>query len=261
MPHDLHHVFHPAATGGPTLLLVHPLGADLHFWGPFVDLLRGQIACLAYDLRSAGSSPRSDGPVTIDQHVADLESLRAGLGLERVIPVGCAIGSMTAAAYAAAYPDECLALVLSNPTAKTLAAPRAMLAARANQVLADGMQSILPGAVDKAFLGQPQDDEYRRYYDRFARQDPRAYANSILGVRDADVADALGQLRCPTLVIGGVLDVLLPLEHAQGVHELVASCEFARVERAAHFTPLQRPAEFSALVLDFLQRHKLLAEI
>ena len=253
MRERLNHVYHDGPRG-PALLLVHPLGADLRFWDECVARWRPHVATLACDLRNAGCSPRSDKPVTIAQHVEDLEALRRDLGIARLVPVGCAIGAMTAAAYAAAYPASTAALVLASPTPRTSEQAARMLTERAELVRRAGMGAILPGAVDKAFERQARDERYRRYYERFAAQDANAYAASVLGILDADVTRELGAVRCPALVVAAAHDLLLPPEQARLVHGLLPGAQFATMEDAAHFAPYQQPDSFSSLVLSFLTR-------
>ena len=254
MEATLNHVVHRGLRSTPALLLIHPLGGDLTFWDECIAHWQPALTCIACDLRSAGASPRATEPVTCAQHARDLEALRQLLGFESVVPVGCAIGSMVAAAYAARYPDRVPALVLSNPALKTTGTARAMLRDRAAAVRTDGMKAILPGAVDRAFLDQPRDDRYRRYFGRFAAQDPEAYALSIRAVLDADASADLVAVRCPTLVVAGAHDVLLPPEQSRAVHALVRHGQFKLLADAAHFSPLQQPNLFAELVLDFLRR-------
>jgi pimeloyl-ACP methyl ester carboxylesterase len=183
-----------------------------------------------------------------------LEALRAQLGVQQVVPVGCAIGSMIAAAYAAAHADHVPAIVLSNPTLRTSAQAAEALRARAAAVLAGGLAAILPAAVDTPFLNQPMDERRDRYFRRFASQDAQAYAASIMGIVDADVSADVAALRCPALVIAGAHDTLLPPEQALRVHETLADSRFVQFDNAAHFLPYQRPAEFAQEVLHFLAR-------
>jgi pimeloyl-ACP methyl ester carboxylesterase len=230
------------------------LGADLAFWIECMDRWAPSISCVACDLRSAGQSPRSAGPAFIGQHVADLQALCVQLGLQRVVPVGCAIGSMIAASYAANHAELVPAVVLSNPTLRTSAKAGEMLRARAAAVLDGGMAAILPAAVDTPFLNQPVDERRRRYFERFAGQDPQAYAAAILGIADADVSGAVAALRCPALVVAGAHDTLLPPDLALQVHEQLADSQFLQFDNAAHFLPYQRPVEFADQVLQFLAR-------
>lgn len=248
----LAHTLYPGDAARPALLLIHPLGADKSFWDECIGLWQPALTCVACDLRSAGLSPRSGRPVSIAQHVADLESLRRELGIESVIPVGCAIGAMIAASYAATYPERTASLVLSNPAAATSEEAMHMLRDRAAQVQRSGMEAILPGAVDKPFLQQPDDARRRRYAERFARQDALAYATSILGIVDADVRPDLLAVGCPSLVTAGAHDVLFPPEQARQVWGLLRRARYVLFEDAAHFVPYQKPAEFAQLVRDFL---------
>jgi 3-oxoadipate enol-lactonase len=242
------------------LLFIHPLGADLTFWDDVVTLLEGRIACVACDLRGAGASPKVADPVLLDAHVEDLEALCAFLKLASVVPVGCAVGSMVAARYAAAHPERTPALVLSNPALKTSAQAQAMLRERAELVRRLGMRAILPEAVDRAFLGAPRDERYHRYYNRFASQDPAAYALAVLAASQADVTNDLARILCPTLVVAGAHDVLLPPTLAQAVADTLTSAHSVMIEEAAHFAPYQRPDTFVEHATAFLQTCGLLVD-
>jgi 3-oxoadipate enol-lactonase len=234
------------------LLLVHPLGADLRIWDDFVAALRGRMTTIACDLRGAGGSPPPDYPLSIDENAADLEALRASLGIPSLVVVGCAIGAMTAAAYAANFPERTRALILANPTPRTMPQAAIMLADRAALVRAEGIVATLPGAVDLAFLNMPLDERYDRYLERYAAQDAEAYALSLLGAAAADATAHLRSLQCPLLLVPGRHDVLLPIANAEAALELVLSARFVVMEDAAHFVPYQQPERFAEMVMDFV---------
>jgi pimeloyl-ACP methyl ester carboxylesterase len=128
-----------------------------------------------------------------------------------------------------------------------------MLRERAELVQRGGIEAILPGAVDRAFLEQPRDARYRRYYDRFASQDSNAYALAVLATCEADVTNDLAQIVCPTLVVAGAHDVLLPPTQARAVAEIVRSARSVTIEEAAHFAPYQRPDIFVEHAAVFLE--------
>jgi 3-oxoadipate enol-lactonase len=248
----LHHRLLGDAARAPAVLLIHPLGAALDFWDDCLPAWRPHFTCLAMDLRSAGASPWGAAP-GLDRHVADLEALRAALGIETVIPVGCAVGTMIAAAYAARHPDRVPALVLSNPTPRSAEAARAMLTARAEAVRTGGMAAILPGAVERAFEAQPRDARYQRYLDAFAAQDAEAYAEAVLGFAEADATADLPHVRCPVLLVAGRHDLLLPVAQAEAVRTLLPPGARLEIdEDGAHFLPYQQPARFAERVLAFL---------
>lgn len=236
------------------LLLVHPLGADLTFWDDFVRAVDGRATTLAVDLPGAGGSPGPGRPVGLDEHAAALEGLRRARAIDRLCVVSCAVGAMVAAVYAAANPERAAALVLANPTPASAPQARQMLAERAEAVRRGGIAAVLPGAVDRAFLGLPRDAAYGRYMKRFAGQDPDSYAQALLAAAEADASAALGRIGCPTLLVPGRHDVLLPMERAEATLRLVPHARLAVMEEAAHFVPYQQPVAFADLTLDFLDR-------
>ncbi len=251
MTQALHHVLTPGS--GPVgLLLVHALGADLRMWDDFVAAWKHPAPILACDLRNAGGSPRSATPITPAEHANDLDAVRRACGLDRVVVVGCAIGAMVAAVFAARYPDSVAGLVMANPALRTAPAARTMLADRAALVQRAGMGALLPGAVERAFLNQPRDARYDIYYARFAAQDAEAYALSCLAVLDADIGEDLRRVSCPSLVVAGAHDVLLPPDLAREVAALLPRSIFELDEKSSHFLPYQDPRGFRDRVAGFL---------
>jgi 3-oxoadipate enol-lactonase len=233
------------------LLLLHPLGADLRYWYACIALWRGTISCIAPNLRwhTAEPEPR---PATLAEQVEDLERLRATLGFEHVVPVGSAVSTMVAAAYAARHPDRTAALVLANATARTTPQAGAMLTERAASVRAGGMAAILPQAVERAFLNLPKDRRYEDYLAAFGAQPAQAYAFACLASAGFDAVPFLPSVRCPSLIVTGEHDVLLPPALGQEVAELISDARFEIMPDAAHFAAYQRPEAFVARVSDFL---------
>jgi 3-oxoadipate enol-lactonase len=238
----------------PVLFLIHAMGADLSFWDACLPRWQIDYCCVAMNLRGAGASPAAAAPLTIEGHAQDIDELRRQLGFERLIPVGCAVGAMVAATYAGRHAEHCDALVLSNPGFRTRPEVRAMLAKRAADVRAGGMTAVLPGAVDNAFFECPDEERRMAYARRFADQDPLSYAFAIEGMLEADISASLGHIACPTLIVAGEKDLLLPPEHAHSVHDSIPGSELVVIESGAHFIPYQRPEEFAALVSEFLGR-------
>jgi 3-oxoadipate enol-lactonase len=234
------------------LLLVHPLGTDLRFWEECVDIWKSRFHCIAPDLQAAGKSPRPEVPVTIPGHAADLERLRDSLGVKRVVPIGCALGGMIAATYAARYPQHSLALVMANPGLGSTDAAKEMLRKRVETLRSSGVVALLPAAADRAFMNLPHDERYQRHVERFAAQDPETFARSVLGFVDADITGDLPRIKCPALIVSGEHDVLMPSDSAQHIKEMVPQAQCTVMRGVAHFLPFQAPDRFAPMVADFL---------
>lgn len=241
--------------GGPVLLLIHAMGADRTFWDACCAIWDEHFRCVAVDLRGVGASPLLDRPATIDAQAADLEQLRETLDLERVVPVGCAVGAVVAATYAGRFAKRSEAVVLSNPGFRTRPEAREMLQRRANLVRREGMTAVSGGTADAAF-GEDADAAAKRAFVRtFEGLDASSYAYTIEGMLDADVSGWLAEIRCPALIVAGQKDVLLPPEdHAMPLHRALARSEYVSVPTGTHFIPYQQPDMFARLVSEFLRR-------
>jgi len=249
----LHHRHVPAPGAAPTLLLIHPMGATLAFWDACLPHWFSRFGILALDLRGAGASPGGEAP-GLERHAADIEAVRAALGVTRLVPVACAVGCMVAAAYAARQPHHVQAMVLANPTPHSTETAREALTARAAAVRIGGMAAILPAAVERPFHEQPRGERYDAYLGGFASQDAEAYAQSVLGFATADARSDIARIACPTLLVPAAHDLLLPPSHADAFIALMPPGlgRIALDSEGAHFLPYQRPAAFAARVLDFL---------
>lgn len=240
--------------GTPALLLIHPLGSSHVFWDECVAIWSKRFHVVALDLRGAGASPIPDRNWKVDEHVRDVISVREDAGLRDVVVIGCAIGSMIAAPYAAADAAVVRGLVLSNSTTELGEASRARHEGRLALVREKGMQALLPTVIDMAFDGLLKDERYARYMARFRQNNPQGYGSLALGMVGTNNTEVLKNLDIPTLVAVGVHDTLLPPDMSRSVHALLKNSEFALVQEAAHFMPYQAPQQFAALVSDFVDR-------
>jgi len=79
------------------------------------DLVEGRRV-VTYDQRGTGGSRVSDGDYSTEAHVADLESVRKSLGVERLHIFGHSWGGMLAQLYATTHIDSVASLFLCSPT-------------------------------------------------------------------------------------------------------------------------------------------------
>jgi len=64
----------------------------------------------------------------------------------------------------------------------------------------------------------------------------------------------LRRVKSPTLVVWGKQDGLVPLAHGQAYRNAIRGAELKVIDRCGHAPQLERPAEFVALVEEFLAR-------
>jgi 3-oxoadipate enol-lactonase len=72
---------------------------------------------------------------------------------------------------------------------------------------------------------------------------------------DFDVSDRLSRVRTPVLVIAGEQDPLFPPSWVETVAALIPGALFEVVSEAQHLPNLERPDQFNALLVAFLDQH------
>jgi len=225
----------------PTVILLHGgPGFDHSSYKPSFSPL-AEIAQLVYlDHRGQGRSDRSSPEHwTLAQWADDVRGLCDALGIEKPIVFGQSFGGMVAMAYAARHPDHPAKLVFSSTAARhdlPLLLERfnslggAEVAAAARRFWEEPGSKTLP---DYARLAMP-------LYGR-APRDPDATARTTWALdvlfhfaagesRTMNLLPGLANVRCPTLVLGGELDPVCPIELQAGIAAALPP-EHVRFER------------------------------
>ena len=98
---------------GVPLVLVHGFGNDAHIWDDFAPVAAPHYRVLALDLRGHGDSAWPlHAEYEYAHHVADLEAVLDGLGIERLVLVGHSLGGRVAMLFAGVHPERMAGLVI-----------------------------------------------------------------------------------------------------------------------------------------------------
>jgi proline iminopeptidase len=174
LPLDAVHVMQWEACGNPNgvpLVFLHggPGGGCLPHHRRFYDPAFWNI--VLYDQRGAGRSTPAAALVdnTTPHLVADIERLRAELGIERWLVFGGSWGSTLALAYAQAHPDRVLGLVL-----------RGIFLATENEIdwFMHGMRNVFPEAwraFAEALPPEERADLLGNFHRRLTHLDPAVH--------------------------------------------------------------------------------------
>ena len=246
---------------GPTLVLVMGIGYDATLWANQVAAFANEYRVLVFDNRDVGRSGQAATPYGIADMADDLAGLMDALGILRAHVLGLSMGGMIAQEFAIRYPSRLDKLVLTGvagATARSRFDPIASWRFVKDQD-PDGM----------AFAGQ---QFHWLFSESFLRNDEavdqvlqmlgsnpnpmgaEAFARQAAAYLEHDVLDRLEAVTAPTLVIAGERDRLTPPWICEEVADHIprAQLEVVRGPGASHVLPLERPADFNRLVLDFL---------
>jgi 3-oxoadipate enol-lactonase len=255
-------IYSEVAGEGPAVVLVHEGICDSRMWDAQWETFTREHRVLRCDLRGFGRSPLEAGRYS---HARDLIGVIEQHGFERVSLVGVSLGGRVVLEVTLARPELVEALVLVAPGLPGHDWSDEMKASWDEEEAALEAGD-LDAAVEinlRTWVDGPRrspedvDPAVRR---RVAEMQRRAFELQLPFEETAeeellvpDMAERLGEIATPTLVVVGEEDV--PDMHAIG-DRLAAEIPGARratIAHAAHVPSLERPDEFDELVLGFLE--------
>lgn len=231
-------------------------------WDPQWETFPRSHRVLRYDLRGFGRSPIEPGGYS---HARDLLELLEQQAVESASLVGVSMGGRIALEVALARPELVEALVLVGAglpghdwSAEMTAAWEEEEAALARGDLDAAIEVSLRTWVDGPRRSPEDVDPAVR--TRVAEMQRRAYELQlpVEGTAEeeplvADLAERLGEVGAPTLLVVGEEDVPDIHAIADRLAREIRGARRASIANAAHASSLERPREFDELVLPFLQ--------
>ena len=122
-------------------------------------------------------------------------------------------------------------------------------------VRAGGMAPVVEAALGRWFAPAfwlDHADVIALYRSMLSAVDPQGYAACCDALATADVTAQLGQIRAPTLVLGGARDPVVPPESAAGTMTAIPGSSLCVLAGAAHLANVEQPGAFNSVVLAHL---------
>lgn len=255
------------------VLLVHGVGGWAENWRPVMSALASTgRQVIALDLPGFGQSEapprvRYFGPEEAFYPRFVLAAMDA-LKIERAHIVGNSMGGAIAYMTAVTAPTRTRSLVLVAPGGlgrdvafflRACSLPGFGLVARLPRPRGAARNVLRTCFYDAGRITPELYDEAERYGNSSFPEFVRALSAGVgirgvrRSLRDAWVARS-SQFTGPALVVWGREDFVLPLRHLADVHQAVPQAQIALIERCGHMPQAERPDEFLAATLPFLDR-------
>lgn len=229
----------------------------------FLDRLAEHHAVVAPVFPGFGESEGIDQIDDMDDAVFHLLDLWDRLGLDAPCVVGLSLGGWMALEMATRYPEKVGALVLVNPAGLYLRGHEIKdIFGRSPAALARDLfhDQSHPVAQMMHALDELTADVGRRIELPFEVVKPVATtlaATAKLGwdpyLHNPKLAQRLWRIGCPTLVVHGAEDKLIPPAHCAYYAEHIAGAHQVEVPEAGHMLPWEQPDELAALVTAHLR--------
>jgi len=259
--------------GRPIIVLHGGPGLDHSYLLPQMGKLSDNYKLIFYDQRASGRSTGNidTASITIHQFVDDLEGLRKALMLEKMDLFGHSWGGFLAMEYAIAYPQRVNSIVLACPMGADSNWVLPFLQARTVRTTHEDTVSLARLFATQEFAEQDPKiiAEYIRllykayFYNRSLADSltitfTQRTASDIFPIftiffrqlQRYDIRPQIAVLTCPTLIIHGDYDPILP-QYAEDIHTSIKGSQYVLLKNCGHFPFVESPEIFFKACMDF----------
>jgi len=200
------------------------------------------------------------GPVTVADHTRNNKmSDIARSVLDSAPPsfalVGLSMGGYVALEIMRQAPERVIKLALLDTTARPDAPEQTKVRIEQIDIAAKGGLGKLVHAALPMLLHRHDDAELRNAMMRMAEETGAAafirQQQAIIG--RADSRPLLASIRCPTLVMVGAQDKLIPPDRSQEIAAGVAGARYVEVPHCGHLSTLEQPMATTQALVEWMQ--------
>lgn len=250
------HVRIDGRDGSPPLVLLHSLGTDHRVWDDQAAALARSFRVIRPDMRGHGLTESTPGDYTMAQLAGDVAAVLDALGVGAAVIGGISIGGMIAQEFAARHPGRTEALMLCDTAMAipSLESWRERVVSVRGQGIGAIEDGVLARWVTPGFIDAPPARGLRAML-RGTSID--GYAGCAMAIAMADLGPTTRRLKVPALVLVGDGDVSTPVASAQALMTALVEAgapdvRFAVIENAAHIPTVEKSADVTRAMLDFL---------
>ena len=241
---------------GQPLLLIHGLGSSGRDWELQVAYFADRYQVITLDMRGHGKSSKPPGPYSIPLFAGDTASVLEMLEVAPVHVVGISMGGMIAFQLAVDRPELVKSVVVVNSGPDFVIRSikdRLQVWQRFIITRVLGLRKMAEVLGERMFP-KPEHAQVRKVFvERWVENDKQAYQESMKAIVGWSVADRIGEIRCPALIIASDEDYT-PVESKQAYVQKMPNAELAVIEDARHAVPVERPEQFNAVLEAFLSK-------
>lgn len=249
---------------GPPVVMIHGIASCWQMWLETIPAVARHRRVIAVDLPGFGASELPAEPISMTVFARTVDALCDQLELGPVAVFGHSMGGFTGAEMAIRHPDrvERLALVgaaglaiARTRTQPGLALLRGLIALTPRNPAVLTAQLRRPAGKHHMFAGvirhptKISSDLLAEQLRRFPRPGILPAFASMTGY---DYRDRVPEIACPTLIVHGRNDALVPVRDADEYGRLIGDSQIVILDDTGHCPMLERPRRFNEELLRFL---------
>ena len=264
------HYYHTNGNKKPPILLLHGIAENGLCWSPVARDLTNNFDVIMVDTRGHGRSSSSTTDCSFALLAGDVAGVVRALGLEKPFVWGHSMGAMTAATFAAMYPNLIRSVVLEDPP--LLDKPRSQIDADRSRSRTNEQQQKQPRGqwfLDlKALSREERIARVSALHPNWTEEDVTLWADSkselntdfleyaFAAFSDVDWREIISRIESPILLLTGnpELYAIITPETAQQAAQLWKHGEVVYIDGAGHDIHRERYDETMTVVLAFLNK-------
>lgn len=241
---------------GPTVVLLHGIGADRTVWNAVIPALAHGERVLAPDLRGHGRTPAPPGArFTLEEHVTDLLGMLDQRNLPAVHWVGLSGGALLALRLGLDVPDRCRSLTLVGGAVYTDAHTRSIAERWAETYSQEGADALAIRLLKDLYYPD-WIEGHMEFADRLREEVPkRDYRPAALwaqSVATFDERSRVASLRPPALIIQAMDDQVVDASHGRILRQSIPGSRIRIFAHTGHMIPIERPVETAEAIRTFV---------
>jgi pimeloyl-ACP methyl ester carboxylesterase len=252
-------LFYDIQGTGEPLLLISGFLCDHTYWSVLMPHFTSQYQIIRLDNRGVGRSSAPDSPYSLQQLAHDIAALLEYLNIHQVQVAGHSMGGQIAQELALLYPQKVKKLILISSLAKGdeqlnhIITTWGVLPQYIDMKLYH--QVIFPWIFSRNFYSTPEIIEQLiesavNYPFLPPIHSIYHHSQAILG---GDTIDLLQNILCPTLVLVGKQDILLPIKFSQELTAGIPNAKLSVID-GGHGFIIESPKIVATEMLNFLKQ-------
>jgi len=257
-------MYYECAGEGVPVVLVTGYGADLFAWALQVPELSQNHSVYTVDNRGVGSTDKPDGPYTIKMMADDLAGLFKAADIEKAHLVGHSMGGMISQQFALDHPELLRSLTLASTTCRVPRGADLMLLLWTDILEKLGNEAFVNNVIGWCFTF----DYVEKQYDALMMMRqmmlnhlddqpllPGPFRSQCAAATSFDLADRIGNIKVPTMVLVGKEDILTPPKFSEEIANRIPGA-FLNIIEGGHAYNQEVPSAFNDALLKFFEKHE-----
>ncbi len=199
---------------------------------------------LAMDLPGFGQSQVSKVPMTVGNYAEVVEEFIKKLDLKNVIIVGHSFGGRVGIKLSSKYPILVSKLVLVDSAGFAMDQDKKIIMNKAAKIIKPLFQPGFMQGLRKMIYKKIGSEDYLATPE---------LQETFVNVVSEDLSEDMVKIKCPTLIINGENDNDTPVRFGELMESLIHNAKFVILPNAGHFSFLDKPAQFTQLLTDFIK--------